>query len=168
MGTNHFNTSKENEHIFLSRFPSIPIPNNITLPEFVLQGAEEYAEKVAFVEAATGKQFTYSQVINDIKRFAKSLRSLGLRKGNVVLVVLPNVAEYAIVALGIMAAGGVFSGANPASLASEIKFQVESSGAKLIVTSGSIHGKVIFLGIIFITQNLHFFGLLPEKQYYKN
>lgn len=64
---------------------------------------------MAFVEAVTGKQYTYSRVVNDTRRFAKSLRSLGgLRKGNVVVVVLPNVAEYAIVALGSMAVGGIF------------------------------------------------------------
>ncbi|KAG6781425.1 hypothetical protein POTOM_014328 [Populus tomentosa] len=55
---------------------------DITVPDFVLQDAE------------------------------LALRSLGLRKGRVMIVALPNVAEYGIVALGIMASGGVFSGAN--------------------------------------------------------
>ncbi|CAM8963941.1 unnamed protein product [Rhodiola kirilowii] len=142
MDTTQLNIAQEDEHVFRSRFPSAPIPSDITLPDFVLQDAEEYAEKVAFVEAVTGKQYTYSQVVRDTRRFAKALRSLGLRKGNVVIVVLPNVAEYAIVALGIMASGGIFSGANPASLAVEIKKQVEAADAKLIVTSGSIYGKV--------------------------
>ncbi|CAM8908223.1 unnamed protein product [Rhodiola kirilowii] len=140
--TNQLNIAQEDEHVFGSRFPPAPIPSDITLPDFVLQDAEGYAEKVAFVEAVTGKQCTYSQVVRDTRRFAKALRSLGLRKGNVVIVVLPNVAEYAIVALGIMAAGGIFSGANPASLAVEIKKQVEAADAKLIVTSGSIYRKV--------------------------
>ena len=36
----------------------------------------------------------------DGERFSKALRSLGLRKGHVVIVLLPNVVEYAIVALG--------------------------------------------------------------------
>jgi 4-coumarate--CoA ligase len=59
-----------------------------------------------------------------------------------VIVVLPNVVEYAIVALGIMDSGGVFSGANPASHTSEIKKQVESADAKLIVTNSTTHEKV--------------------------
>uniref|UniRef100_A0A7N0ZXW8 4-coumarate--CoA ligase n=1 Tax=Kalanchoe fedtschenkoi TaxID=63787 RepID=A0A7N0ZXW8_KALFE len=134
--------ASEDDHVFRSRFPPVPIPSDMTLPDFVLHDAEAYAEKVAFVEAVTGKQYTYGEVVRDTRRFAKALRSLGLRKTNVVVVVLPNVAEYAIVALGIMAAGGIFSGANPASLASEIKKQVEAADAKLIVTSGSIYGKV--------------------------
>ncbi|KAJ8451514.1 hypothetical protein Cgig2_018148 [Carnegiea gigantea] len=138
---------EEEEHIFRSRYRPVPVPDNVTLPEFVLQDAELYSDKVAIVEALTGKEYTYGQVTRDTKRFAKALRSLGLRKGHVVIVVLPNVAEYSIVALGIMAAGGVFSGVNPASHASEIKKQVEAADAKLIVTNGTIYEKVKELGL---------------------
>ncbi|XP_027342389.1 4-coumarate--CoA ligase-like 1 [Abrus precatorius] len=129
------NLVAEEEHIFRSQYSPVPVPDNVTLPEFVLQNAELYADKVAFVDAVTGKGITYSEVVKSIQRFSKALRSLGLRKGHVVIVVLPNVVEYAIIALGIMAAGGVFSGANPASHASEIKKQADSADAKLIVTN---------------------------------
>ncbi|XVE85346.1 hypothetical protein DITRI_Ditri17bG0083600 [Diplodiscus trichospermus] len=129
-------------HIFRSKYPPVPVPDNLTLPEFVLQDAELYGDKVAFVEAVSGKAYTYGDVVRDARRFAKALRSIGLRKGHVVLVLLPNVAEYGIVALGIMAAGGVFSGANPTSHPLEIKKQVNAANAKLIVTNGPNYGKV--------------------------
>ncbi|PPS06079.1 hypothetical protein GOBAR_AA14567 [Gossypium barbadense] len=132
----------EDEHIFRSKYPPVSVPDNLTLPEFVLQDAELYADKVAFVEAVSGKSYTYRDVVRDTRRFAKALRSLGLRKGHVVLVLLPNIAEYGIVALGIMAAGGVFSGANPASHPSEIKKQADAANAKLIVTNGPNYEKV--------------------------
>ncbi|TQE09230.1 hypothetical protein C1H46_005165 [Malus baccata] len=147
MGTFVQNSAQEDEHIFGSRSPSVRVPDNITLPEFVLQNAELYAGNVAFVEAVTGKKITYGEVVRDTRRFAKALRSLGLRKGQVVVVVLPNVAEYAIVALGIMAAGGVFSGANPWGHASEIKKQVEVADAKIIVTNGATYEKVKSFGV---------------------
>ncbi|XP_059627296.1 4-coumarate--CoA ligase-like 1 [Cornus florida] len=131
----------EEEHIFRSLYPPVAV-SDMTLPDFVLQDAELYANKVAFVDLVTGKEYTYGQVVRDIRRFAKALRSLGLRKGNVVVVVLPNVAEYAIVALGIMAAGGVFSGANPSAHSLEIKKQVEAADAMLIVTNGATYKKV--------------------------
>ncbi|OVA19325.1 AMP-dependent synthetase/ligase [Macleaya cordata] len=138
---------EEEEHVFRSRFPAVSVPDNMTLPEFVLHEAELYADKVAVVETITGKEYTYGQVIRDTHRFAMALRSLGLRKGGVVVVVLPNMAEYVIIALGIMAAGGVFSGANPLYHESEIRKQVEDSEAKLIVTNGSIYEKVKDLGV---------------------
>ncbi|XP_020090286.1 4-coumarate--CoA ligase-like 9 [Ananas comosus] len=140
-------TNRKDQHIFRSRFPAVPVPEGVTLPEFVLEGAEGYADNVALVEAATGASYTYGEVARDTRRFAKALRSLGLRKGHVVVVVLPNVAVYPAVALGIMAAGGVFSGANPLALPAEIRKQVEDSDAKLIVTNKLIHDKVKDFGV---------------------
>ena len=145
MANNTSNIAAHEEHIFRSRHPAVQVPDNVTLPEFVLQGSEElYAEKVAFVEAVTGKAYSHGEVARKTRRFAGALRSLGLRKGHVVVVVLPNVAEYAIVALGIMAAGCVFSGSNPAGHVSEIKKQVEAAAARLVVTDGPNYEKVRF------------------------
>ncbi|KAM3705993.1 hypothetical protein ACJW30_03G122200 [Castanea mollissima] len=159
MGTYLHNLAQDEEHIFRSRFAPVTVPDDITLPEFVLQNAELYANKVAFVEAVTGKGVTYSDVVRDTRRFSKALRSLGVRKGHVIIVVLPNVAEYAIIALGIMTAGGVFSGANPAAHASEIKKQVEAAEAKLIVTNGSNYEKVKGLGLpVIILDEEHIEG----------
>ncbi|PIN02420.1 Acyl-CoA synthetase [Handroanthus impetiginosus] len=135
------------EIIFQSKYPPVEVPEDVTLPEFVLSNVEIYLDKVAFVDATTGKGYTYREVKRDIDRFSKALRSLGLRRGRVVVVVLPNVVEYAIIALGIMAAGGVFSGANPNGHASEIKKQVEAAEAKIIVTDGTSYDKVKNLGL---------------------
>nr|XP_043613760.1 4-coumarate--CoA ligase-like 1 [Erigeron canadensis] len=145
--TQNMTKDDKEEIIFRSRYPSVPIPDKVTLPEFVLKESELYADNVAFVDASTKKSYTHGQVLRDVKRFSKALRSLGLRTGHVVVVVLPNVVEYAAVALGIMAAGGVFSGANPSSHSSEIKKQVELAEAKLIVTDDRTYSKVNELGL---------------------
>nr|GMD55366.1 4-coumarate--CoA ligase-like 1 [Ipomoea batatas] len=149
MGSNVCQTStkQDDEHIFRSKYPPVQVPDDMTLPDFVLHNVELYADKVAIVDATTGKEFSYGQVARDVRRFAKALRSLGLRKGRLVVVVLPNVAEYPIIALGIMAAGGVLSGANPTSHASELKKQVEVADAKLIVTDAPTYYKVKDLGL---------------------
>ncbi|XP_076882097.1 4-coumarate--CoA ligase-like 1 [Bidens hawaiensis] len=135
-------TKDDEEIVFRSRYPAVPIPDNLTLPEFVLKDVELYANHVAFVDAVTKRSCTHGEVARDVKRFSKALRSLGLRTGHVVVVILPNVIEYGIVALGIMAAGGVFSGANPSSHSSEIKKQVDLAEARLIVTDEHTYDKV--------------------------
>lgn len=142
MGTD-MQSLHQDEHVFRSRYPPVQVPNDLTLPDFVLQNAELFSDKVAFVDAASGTGYTYGDVTRDIRRFAKALRSIGLRKGRVVVVVLPNIIEYAVVALGIMSAGGVFSGANPDFHALEIKKQVETAEAKLIITDASTYKKVL-------------------------
>lgn len=145
--TNNVQNSEQDEIIFRSKYPPVMIPDDLTLPEFVLLNWEIYGDYVAFVDALTCKKYTYKEVRRDVDRFSKALRSLGLRKGCVVVVVLPNIAEYGIIALGIMASGGIFSGANPSGHASEIKKQVEAADAKLIVTDGSTYNKVKDLGL---------------------
>ncbi|XP_073017103.1 4-coumarate--CoA ligase-like 1 [Primulina eburnea] len=151
MGTDAKNLA-EDEIIFRSKYQPVSVPDDMTLPEFVLSNMDLYLDKMAVVDAVTGKGYTYREVSRDIKRFSKAVRSLGLRKGRVVVVLLPNVAEYAIIALGIMAAGGVFSGANPSAHASEIQKQVEAADAKLIVTDGLTYHKVKDLGLPIIIQ----------------
>ena len=103
---------------------------------------EEREKKNKVAGISFKEEYTYGQVNRDVRRFAKALRSLGLRKGHVVMVVLPNVIEYPVVALGIMVAGGIVSGANPASHVSEIKKQAESADAKSIVTDATTYEKV--------------------------
>ncbi|XP_075106531.1 4-coumarate--CoA ligase-like 1 isoform X2 [Nicotiana tabacum] len=173
MGTRAVESSQQQEceHIFRSRYPPVQVPDNVTLPDFVLHNVELYTDKMAFVDATTGKGYTYGQVARDIRRFAKALRSLGLRKGRVVVVVLPNVPEYAIVALGIMAAGGVFSGANPAAHSSEIVKQVESADGKLIVSDLPTYHKVkdcglpvIILGEEHVEGTIHWDELLEAAE----
>ncbi|KAJ8484980.1 hypothetical protein OPV22_017465 [Ensete ventricosum] len=137
----------EEQFIFRSNYSSVSIPEHVTLPEFVLADAEAYADKVAVVEASTGKSYTYREVVRETSRFAKALRSLGLRKGTVVVVALPNVVLYPVVALGVMAAGGVFSGVNPLAMQAEIAKQVKDSEAKFIVADKLAHDKVKDLGV---------------------
>jgi 4-coumarate--CoA ligase len=139
---------EEQEHIFQSRFSPVSVPDDVTVPEFVLAGAEAYADKVALVEAMPGGQsYTYGEVARDVARFARALRSVGIRKGHVVVVALPNLAVYPVVSLGIMSAGGVFSGVNPRAIAAEIKKQIEDSEAKLVVANEVSFDKVKDMGV---------------------
>ena len=143
----HQTEEEQEEHIFRSRFPPVDLPD-VTVPEFVLAGAEAYADKVALVEAAPGgRSYTYGEVAQDVARFARALRSIGIRKGHVVVVALPNLAVYPVVSLGIMSAGAVFSGVNPRAIAAEIKKQVEDSEAKLVVANEVAYDKVKDAGV---------------------
>jgi 4-coumarate--CoA ligase len=53
---------EEEEIIFRSQLPPSPIPSDLSLPEFVLQRADEYPDAVAIVDASTGRSYTYAQV----------------------------------------------------------------------------------------------------------
>ena len=63
---------------------------------------------------------------------ARSLVGLGLRKGDVVGVVLPNCLQYPAIVLGCLYLGLTVSPANPSYTPHEISRQLRTSEAKLL------------------------------------
>ncbi|KAL6230939.1 hypothetical protein BDW75DRAFT_55514 [Aspergillus navahoensis] len=63
------------------------------------------------------------------QRFAAGLRKSGLQKGDRVLLFSGNDIFFPVAFMGIIMAGGIFSGANPAYVARELAYQLQDSGA---------------------------------------
>ncbi|KAJ5224831.1 uncharacterized protein N7469_008334 [Penicillium citrinum] len=73
------------------------------------------------------------------QRLAAGLRKKGLQPGDRVLLFSGNDLFYPVVFLGIIMAGGIFTGANPTYVARELAFQLQDSGATyLICAAGSL------------------------------
>lgn len=73
------------------------------------------------------------------QRFAAGLLQSGLQPGDRVLLFSGNDLFFPVVFMGIIMAGGIFSGANPTYVARELAFQLQDSGAKyLLCAAGSL------------------------------
>ncbi|KAJ5806640.1 uncharacterized protein N7503_004242 [Penicillium pulvis] len=73
------------------------------------------------------------------QRLAAGLIKSGLQTGDRVLLFSGNDLFFPVVLMGIVMAGGIFSGANPTYVARELAFQLQDSGAKyLICAAGSL------------------------------
>ncbi|KAF8584758.1 acetyl-CoA synthetase-like protein [Ramaria rubella] len=80
--------------------------------------------------------FTTKSLITAVRRINRGVRELAnVRKGDVVLLCGGNTIWYTPLLLGIIAAGAIFTGANPAYLETELTHQLSNSGAKAIFTS---------------------------------
>jgi hypothetical protein len=135
MPTSTVSTGSSDDYVYESNIPAFQFPQDKTLPEFVLEGVDSYLDKVAIVDSSDERQYTYGQVQTLVKNITAGLiQELGIRKGDVVCIVLPNTAEYLLLAFGIMSAGAIFSGANPYAHPTEIAKQVCNSEAKLVIT----------------------------------
>ena len=119
--------------IFKSPYPDLEIPDQALTP-FVFRHAERLADKVAIVEAGSGRSLTYGQLVRDIRRLAAGLAARGLRKGDVVAIISPNLPEYPVAFHGAASAGLVITTLNPLYTAEEISFQLRDSGARLVFT----------------------------------
>ena len=74
------------------------------------------------------------------KRVAVGLRKAGLRPGDRVLLFSGNQLFTPVVFMGVLMAGGIFSGANPSFVARELEYQLKDSGASFLVAAESSMG----------------------------
>lgn len=135
-------SGSSHDYIYESNTPAFQFPQDMTLPKFVLEAADSYFDKIAIVDSSDERHYTYGQVQALVKNVTAGLVELGIRKGDVVCIVLPNTAEYFLLVFGIMSTGAVFSGVNPYAHPKEIAKQVSDSEAKLIFTDPATLVKV--------------------------
>jgi acyl-CoA synthetase (AMP-forming)/AMP-acid ligase II len=116
-----------------SRYPDVEIPE-VPVPQFVLAGAAERADRPALIDGLSGETITHGELAFYVQRLAAALHARGLRKGDVVAVLSPNTIWYPVVFHGIAAAGCVSTPINSLYTPEEIAFQLRDSGAKVLVT----------------------------------
>src|ERR1700759_648328 len=71
------------------------------------------------------------------QRFAAGLRIAGLQKGERVLLFSGNTIFFPVVIVGTIMAGGIFTGANPTYVPSELAYPLKDSGARYLITADS-------------------------------
>lgn len=91
--------------------------------------AKRYPEKVAL--DFIGKTIPYREVDELSDRIAGFLRSMGIKKGDRVIVDLPNTPHYIISYYGILKAGGVVVQCNPLYTKRELRYIAENSEARI-------------------------------------
>lgn len=76
-----------------------------TIRDLIETQAEAFADRVALI--SDRETYTYRQFNERANRYARWFRSIGLGKGDVIALVMPNRAEYLAIWLGVAKAGGV-------------------------------------------------------------
>ncbi|KAK4887097.1 hypothetical protein RN001_003368 [Aquatica leii] len=134
---------RRNKSDFLSSsYPTIEIPN-VIVPEFVFESFDKYPNKVAVECDFTGKKYTFDEIRLKSRNLNTNLRKkLNLKKGDVIAIILPNVADYPICVFGALQAGLVVTTINPSYKSGEISRQLLDCNAKAIVTLSSLYNTV--------------------------
>ncbi|MFW9995817.1 MAG: AMP-binding protein [Candidatus Odinarchaeota archaeon] len=87
------------------------------------------------------RKITYSELLDGVKKFTTFLQQNGFQKGDVTAIILPNCPQYLIAHFGTLLAGGVASGCSPLLSESEIAYQLNDSGAKVVITLDAVYDK---------------------------
>lgn len=103
-----------------------------SLLEVFDESIKDHAEKTAYINM--GKSITYAELDQLSLKFAAYLQQqLGLKKGDAVAVMMPNLLQYPVCILGILRAGCVVVNVNPLYTPRELEHQLLDSQAKAIV-----------------------------------
>ncbi|WP_445155421.1 acetate--CoA ligase [Arthrobacter sp. Hor0625] len=95
-------------------------------------------DKVAlYFEGEPGdrRTITYAQLQREVARAANALLDLGIGKGDRVVIYLPVIPETVVITLAVARIGAVHSLVFGGFSAEALKFRVEDTGAKLLVTT---------------------------------
>nr|QTO31280.1 4-coumarate-CoA ligase [Ocimum kilimandscharicum] len=125
---------EEKEYIFRSKLPDIYIPLHLPLHTYCFENLSLHRARPYLINAVTGETFTHAEFELTARRVGAGLHNLGIRKSDVVMLLLHNSPEFAFAFLGASFVGAVVTTANPLYTASEIALQVEISRPRLIIT----------------------------------
>lgn len=121
------------------------VPPEVDIKYFPLYEAldrivKERPNETAFVYF--GRRITYREFGEASDRFAAALRNLGIRKGDAVALILPNIPQFAIAYYGAIKLGAVVVPMNPLFTPREIAYEAKDSEAKMIVTLDLLYPRV--------------------------
>lgn len=124
------------EKIWLKSYPQgvpaeIDIDHLPSLAALFEQACTKYADQVSFI--SMGRQITYRQLNAEAREFAGWLQSRGLKKGDRVALMMPNVLQYPVALFGALLAGCAVVNCNPLYTPRELGHQLKDSGAVAIV-----------------------------------
>ncbi|OIW07932.1 hypothetical protein TanjilG_20033 [Lupinus angustifolius] len=128
--------------IYYSKRKPLPLIQNPFLDITTFISSHTHNGNAAFIDSATGHQFTYHQLWLAVDAVSSSLSSIGIRKGDVVFILSPNSIYFPVVALSVMSLGAIITTTNPLNTANEIAKQINDSKPVIAFTTFQLVPKI--------------------------
>jgi long-chain acyl-CoA synthetase len=121
------------------------VPFTIDYPEVPLQyfledSARKYPDHPCTI--FKGATITYAEMDALTDKLAAALAALGVKKGDRVGIMMPNIPQFIIAFFGILKAGGVVMAVNPLYTAREVEHQVNDSHTEIMLVMSSFYNTV--------------------------
>ena len=128
-------TANASARPWLASYPS-NVPQTIdesrieTLVEIFRAAVRDFGRRPA--AESFGKRMTYAELGRSADAVASWLHAQGLKKGDRVAIMLPNVMAYPAILFGVLLAGGTVVNVNPLYTPRELTYQIQDSGARFL------------------------------------
>lgn len=95
------------------------------------RAAEKWPNRAAIIYL--GREISYGELVEQVRRFATALHVLGLKKGDKFMLYMPNCPQFLIAYFGAQLIGAVPVPVSPIYTPHEIKYLIEDAEAKTIL-----------------------------------
>ncbi len=112
-------------------------PKGRFLHDLVLDSCRRNSNKTALVDASNGRRLSYAEYGETVEAVARGLTAAGVMPGDVVAIFLANSWEFCAAFHGVQLAGGIPTLLNPTYREREVRYQLENSGATVLITDGA-------------------------------
>lgn len=107
--------------------------NNLAL--LLQESVQKHADRPALV--ADNQRITYRQLQSAVQAFAQALTKLGMKKGDNVAIMLPNVPEFVYCYFAVVQSGAVAVLLNTSSTTSELAYTLNNCDATILIAQAS-------------------------------
>ena len=120
------------------------VPAHLEYPEGSMYDAVEavakaYPNNVAF--DFMGKSTTYRQLIQEMQRCARALKTIGVRENDCVTIAMPNCPQATYMFYAVNLVGGICNMIHPLSAEKEIEFYLNESKSVTVITLDQFYNK---------------------------
>jgi len=113
----------------------------MTLPEALKRSAQIYPDSTALL--FMGKHLSYAELDRLVNRFARAFLDLGVKKGDKVAMLLPNLPQTVIAVYAAFRIGAVAVMNNPLYTERELEYQFNDSDSKVLVSLDLLHPRIL-------------------------
>ena len=127
--------------------PGVPYrvdAGDLMLADMLMGSAKRYPDRVAI--DFLSEQTTYAKLADQVRKAASVLKSVGVKPGDRVALVMPNCPQHIVALFATALVGGIAVEHNPLAPEAELKLEYERHGAKVTVAWENSIEKLSFLG----------------------
>src|SRR5437868_6211313 len=120
------------------------------LHDAILDSCNKFGNKTALVDVSVrdatdaSKRISYAELGEAIVSTARGLTAAGLQPNERIGIFLPNSWEFCVACHAVTLAGGIPTPLNPSYREREVTYQLENSGASLLITNGPLISRMDF------------------------
>jgi len=115
----------------------------ICLPDILERTVRDFPDRTALI--FEGYKLSFRQMKDMVDRFAGCLVSFGVKQGDAVAIILPNMIQCVVAYYAVMKVGAVAVMNNPLYSDRELEYQFNDSGAKVLIAIDLLGNRMIDL-----------------------